>query len=70
MHEASGTVLSAPFLARMAQEIEHLAYFKIETEGASRESWLRAVEGRSAILIAAMPGVTDPRFSLFVELLS
>lgn len=32
---ASGTVLSAPFLARMAKEIEHLAYFKIETAGAA-----------------------------------
>jgi 4-hydroxy-tetrahydrodipicolinate synthase/2-keto-3-deoxy-L-arabinonate dehydratase len=32
---ASGTVLSAPFLARMAQEIEHLAYFKIETAAAA-----------------------------------
>ena len=32
---ASGTVLSAPFLARMATEIEHLAYFKIETQGAA-----------------------------------
>jgi len=31
----SGTVLSAPFLARMAQEIEHVAYFKIETPGAA-----------------------------------
>ena len=26
-----GTPLSAAFLARMAQEIEHVAYFKIET---------------------------------------
>ncbi|WP_088955788.1 dihydrodipicolinate synthase family protein [Variovorax sp. HW608] len=32
---ASGTVLSAPFLARMAKEIEHIAYFKIETAGAA-----------------------------------
>ena len=31
----SGTVLSAAFLARMASEIEHVAYFKIETPGAS-----------------------------------
>ena len=31
----SGTPLSAPFLARMATEIEHLAYFKIETPGAA-----------------------------------
>ena len=32
---ASGTVLSAPFLARMAKEIEHVSYFKIETAGAA-----------------------------------
>lgn len=32
---ASGTVLSAPFLARMAQEIEQLSYFKIEVPGAA-----------------------------------
>jgi len=31
----SGTVLSAAFLARMAREIEHLSYFKIETAGAA-----------------------------------
>jgi len=31
----SGTVLSAPFLARVASEIEHVAYFKIETPGAA-----------------------------------
>ena len=32
---ASGTPLSAAFLARMAREIEHVAYFKIETPGAA-----------------------------------
>jgi 2-keto-3-deoxy-L-arabinonate dehydratase len=32
---AAGTVLSASLLARMAQEIEHVAYFKIETSGAA-----------------------------------
>ena len=32
---ASGTVLSAPFLARMAKEIEQVSYFKIETAGAA-----------------------------------
>ena len=31
----SGVSLSAAFLARMAREIEHLAYFKIETPGAA-----------------------------------
>jgi len=32
---AAGTVLSAPFLARMAREIEQVSYFKIETAGAA-----------------------------------
>ncbi|MBA2961122.1 MULTISPECIES: dihydrodipicolinate synthase family protein [Ramlibacter] len=32
---AAGTPLSADFLARMAREIEHVAYFKIETAGAA-----------------------------------
>ena len=32
---AAGTPMSAAFLARMAQEIEHLSYFKIETAGAA-----------------------------------
>lgn len=31
----SGTLLSAPFLARMAREIEQVSYFKIETAGAA-----------------------------------
>jgi 2-keto-3-deoxy-L-arabinonate dehydratase len=31
----AGTPLSAPFLARMAKGIEHVAYFKIETAGAA-----------------------------------
>ncbi|WP_044529647.1 dihydrodipicolinate synthase family protein, partial [Herbaspirillum sp. B65] len=30
-----GTPLSAPFLARMAKEIENVSYFKIETAGAA-----------------------------------
>lgn len=34
---ASGTVLSAAFLARMAREIEQVAYFKIETPGAANK---------------------------------
>ncbi|MGZ5785308.1 MAG: dihydrodipicolinate synthase family protein [Ramlibacter sp.] len=33
----SGTVLSAAFLARMANEIEHVRYFKIETPGAANK---------------------------------
>jgi 2-keto-3-deoxy-L-arabinonate dehydratase len=34
---ASGTLLSAAFLARMAREIEQVAYFKIETAGAANK---------------------------------
>ncbi|WP_186209176.1 dihydrodipicolinate synthase family protein [Burkholderia gladioli] len=34
---ASGTVLSATFLARMAREIEQVSYFKIETPGAANK---------------------------------
>lgn len=34
---ASGTVLSASFLARMAIEIEQVSYFKIETPGAANK---------------------------------
>jgi 2-keto-3-deoxy-L-arabinonate dehydratase len=34
---AAGTLLSAPFLARMAKEIEHVSYFKIETPGAANK---------------------------------
>ena len=33
--QSAGTPMSAAFLARMAQEIEHLSYFKIETAGAA-----------------------------------
>ncbi|SAK46981.1 dihydrodipicolinate synthase [Caballeronia hypogeia] len=34
---AAGTPLSAPFLARMAREIEQVSYFKIETPGAANK---------------------------------
>ena len=34
---ASGTVLSAPLLARLAREIENVSYFKIETPGAANK---------------------------------
>ncbi|WP_295549963.1 dihydrodipicolinate synthase family protein [uncultured Pseudacidovorax sp.] len=34
---ASGTVLAPAFLARMAREIEHVSYFKMETAGAANK---------------------------------
>ena len=60
---ASGTALSAPFLARMAREIEQVAYFKIETPGAANKAaradparWRchrGAVDGEEAITLLA-----------------
>ncbi len=46
---ASGTVLSPVFLARMAREIEHVAYFKIETAGAASKLRELIRLGRDAI---------------------
>lgn len=46
----AGTPLSAPFLARMAREIEHVAYFKIETaQAASKLRDLIALGGASVV---------------------
>jgi 4-hydroxy-tetrahydrodipicolinate synthase len=46
----AGTPLSAPFLARMAREIEHVSYFKIETpQAAAKLRDLIALGGDSVI---------------------
>ena len=45
----AGTPLSAAFLARMAREIEHVAYFKIETAGAANKLRELIAVGGSAI---------------------
>jgi 4-hydroxy-tetrahydrodipicolinate synthase len=45
----AGTPLSAPFLARMAREIEHVAYFKIEVPGAAAKLRLLLELGGDAI---------------------
>ena len=45
----AGTPLSAAFLARMAREIEHVAYFKIETAGAANKLRELIALGGSAI---------------------
>ncbi|QJC56990.1 L-2-keto-3-deoxyarabonate dehydratase [Polaromonas vacuolata] len=46
---ASGTVLSAAFLARMAREIAQLSYFKIETAGAASKLRELIALGGSAV---------------------
>lgn len=46
----AGTPLPAPFLARMAREIEHIAYFKIETaQAAAKLRDLIALGGASVV---------------------
>ena len=45
----AGTPLSAAFLARMAREIEHVAYFKIETAGAATKLRDLIAQGGSAV---------------------
>jgi dihydrodipicolinate synthase/N-acetylneuraminate lyase len=46
---ASGTTLSAPFLARLAREIDAVSYFKIETAGAASKLRELIVLGGEAI---------------------
>jgi len=45
----AGTPLSASFLARMAREIEHIRYFKIETAGAAAKLRSLIEEGGAAV---------------------
>ena len=45
----AGTPLAASFLARMAREIEHVRYFKIETTGAAAKLRTLIEEGGSAV---------------------
>lgn len=45
----SGTTLPVPLLAKMAQEIEHVSYFKIETAGAASKLRELIAAGGSAI---------------------
>jgi 2-keto-3-deoxy-L-arabinonate dehydratase len=45
----AGTPMSAPFLARMAREIEQLKYFKIETAGAASKLRELIAQGGAAI---------------------
>jgi predicted component of type VI protein secretion system len=43
-----------------------LHYFAIETEGASRDSWLRILKSRSAVILSAL-GSDEVTFHFYVE---
>ena len=62
---ASGTVLSVELLARMAREIEQVAYFKIETPGAAAK--LRALIARGGDAIEG-PWDGEEGITLFADL--
>lgn len=62
---ASGTVLSVDLLARMAREIEQVAYFKIETPGAAAK--LRALIARGGDAIEG-PWDGEEGITLFADL--
>ena len=45
-----------------------LHFFKVSTEGASRDAWLRATQARGALILSALGALGDVRFHFFVEL--
>ena len=45
-----------------------LHYFRVETEGRSRESWLKVLEARSAVLLSALGAMGEVRYHFYVEL--
>jgi type VI secretion system protein ImpJ len=47
-----------------------LHFFRIETEGASREAWLKILETRSVVILSALGSLGDVNYHLYVELRS
>jgi type VI secretion system protein ImpJ len=45
-----------------------LHFFRIETEGPSRDAWLRCAEDRSAVILSALGAFEDVAFHVYVEL--
>ncbi len=45
-----------------------LNFFRISTEGASRDFWLRVIEARKAMVLSALGGLGPIEFGLYVEL--
>jgi type VI secretion system protein ImpJ len=47
-----------------------LHFFRIQTEGSSRDSWLRVLKARAAVLLSALGALGDVKLHLYVELRS
>jgi type VI secretion system protein ImpJ len=45
-----------------------LHFFRIETEGPSRDAWLKCAEDRSAVILSALGAFEEVAFHVFVEL--
>lgn len=45
-----------------------LHYFKIETEGKSRNAWVKVMEERSAVILSTLGTLGDVKFHLYVEM--
>lgn len=48
----------------------NLHFFRIQTEGGSRDSWLRVLKARSAVALSALAALGDVKLHLYVELRS
>jgi type VI secretion system protein ImpJ len=46
---------------------ESLQYFLVETEGPSRDPWLRVLKSRTAMILSAMGSPDEVKFSFYVE---
>ncbi len=46
----------------------NLHFFRVATEGRSRDSWLRILEARKAVLLSALGALGEVRYHLYVEL--
>lgn len=55
-------------MAPLAFPKDGVEYFRISSEGRSREAWLKIVEARRALLIRADPSMADWEIGLYVEL--
>jgi predicted component of type VI protein secretion system len=44
-----------------------LHYFAVETEGASRDAWLRVLKSRSAVVLSAIGSPDEVSFHFYVE---
>lgn len=63
-----GITLSYERLAPLAfPKRDDLHYFRIDTEGESRDSWLLVEQERAALIVNPLDELTEARFELYVE---